>query len=356
MRYWYRFLYILTISILAIFEYKMQFIYANKLSTAASTALRKNRLQPVTLLTFDVDGTLLQGSSKQAEVSSHARAFVYAIYQVFHEYHSYDVNVFNQSYPFPSPLEYIPPERYHGGTDGLIALNLAKRMFDIDAKLSYPLLNKVFEKMYHYISNLSDNDVSKGIEALPGITETLTNLVRHEHFTDHILCGLVTGNVEGIARKKMRATGLYEIGFLSPKASDQVWQGDDESSFLGGFGSDFCSGDIEDITRMYKDRGHQIVIATKRALNLLKPNQKLVRVVHIGDAPNDILGAKYCFENNLLGDVSIDVIGVATGKFSKQCLEEFAGSTILGKWNPIILEKGVGDNEFIKHCKIISEM
>jgi len=83
-------------------------------------------------------------------------------------------------------------------------------------------------------------------------------------------------------RKKMRACGIFATGCLSPKAADQMWKGDDDASFLGGFGSDFCSGDIEDQTRIYKDRGEQIAIAYRRARSCLKNGQRIVRVVHIG--------------------------------------------------------------------------
>ena len=80
----------------------------------------------------------------------------------------------------------------------------------------------------------------------------------------------------------MRACGILATNCLSPKADDQDWEGEDDSAFLGGFGSDFCSGDIDDMSRIYKDRGEQIAIAYRRACTLLSPNQKIVRVVHIG--------------------------------------------------------------------------
>jgi hypothetical protein len=53
-------------------------------------------------------------------------------------------------------------------------------------------------------------------------------------------------------------------------------------------------GDIVDDTRNYKDRGQQIVIAYERALTLLKPSQHLAKIIHVGDAPADILAAKWC--------------------------------------------------------------
>ena len=80
---------------------------------------------PCTLLTFDVDGTLVQGSTKAAENSAHARAFGYAIGRVFGGRDDYHLQV-------PSPPLIIPPECYHGSTDGIIALNMAYYGFQIE--------------------------------------------------------------------------------------------------------------------------------------------------------------------------------------------------------------------------------
>ena len=155
----------------------------------------------------------------------------------------------------------------------------------------------------------------------------------------------------------MRATGILNAGILSPasQSQKQLWQGVDDCSFLGGFGSDFCSGDIEDVTRIYKDRGEQICIAYNRAKEILKENERIVRVVHIGDAPSDILAAKMCYEELRFGvDVTVGCVAVATGKFSSSALNEFVGVTEKGKWEPVVLEHGLADPEFIKSCGIIT--
>ena len=67
---------------------------------------------------------------------------------------------------------------------------------------------------------------------------------------DDVMCGLVTGNVEGIARKKMRAVGIMQTGALSPPSLEQgaqYWGDEEADGFLGGFGSDYCSGRIDDV-------------------------------------------------------------------------------------------------------------
>jgi len=149
-----------------------------------------------------------------------------------------------------------------------------------------------------------------------------------------------------------RATGIFHTKVLSRKADDQKWEGEDETTFLGGFGSDYCSGDIDDKTRIYKDRGEQIMIAYRRAKTLLKDDQQIVRVVHVGDAPADVLAAKHFYET-VEDEVTVSCIGVATGKFDKTTLENLIGTPIEGRWEPIVLEKGLSDENFIKHCKIL---
>ena len=149
----------------------------------------------VTLVCFDVDGTLIHGSSQQAEYSCHAKAFAHGVGKVFNNQNDYEIEC-------PSPLLKIDSSNYHGCTDGLISLNLAKAAFGIDSIDAAPKLPTVFRKMYEYFSNFDDDEVIRGIEPLPGVLNTLSEL-GSEKYKDNLLCGLVTGNVEGIARKKM---------------------------------------------------------------------------------------------------------------------------------------------------------
>jgi len=301
--------------------------------------------QPVTLLTFDVDGTLVKSvkSNKQGhEQTIHAKAFMYAIGKSFTADDSF-------SNEHSSPLDFIPPKRYHGSTDGLILLNTIQYAFNIQSSAALSKLNDMYRHMYEYFRDISDVDVANNIQPLPGVIETLKSLSSYRKSA--IMCGLVTGNVEGIARKKMRAVGIYDTGVFHRKAADQVWDGEDEHSFLGGFGSDYCSGDIVDESRQFKDRGEQILITYRRALSLLDENQDIVRVVHIGDAPNDVLAAKWCFEEGKFGPcVTVGCIGVATGSYSADTLKAFAGEPIKGLYEPVVLEDGIADPSFISSC------
>lgn len=79
----------------------------------------------------------------------------------------------------------------------------------------------------------------------------------------------------------------------------------------------------------------------------------IVRVVHCGDAPGDVLAAKYCSEENKFGDsVTVSCIAVATGKFSADYLSSLFGDFEAGKWEPYILENGIADPSFIDLCCI----
>mmetsp|Transcript_19478 Transcript_19478/g.33038 ORF Transcript_19478/g.33038 Transcript_19478/m.33038 type:complete len:428 (+) Transcript_19478:36-1319(+) len=383
---------------------------------------------PVTLITFDVDGTLVKGSYRKGlEVTAHSRAFVHAVGKIFAGDGGEE---FEGQYSTPEDL--IPKERYHGCTDGLISLNMVKYGFDIPSSVSAPRLPEIFQTMYDYIANLSDEEVVRGIHPLPGVIDKLTTLATwndlsgqyqnneevHNGCKGKVMCGLVTGNVEGIARKKMRACGIYQTGVLHPRAPDQMWRGEDEHAFLGGFGSDYCSGDIDDLSRLYKDRGEQIAIAYRRALSVLPEGCSIVRVVHVGDAPSDILAAKYCYEAQLLRPVSnvtpssssssssgttttaassdssgktpagtapafggttsttsttgttgtaisagslaipvVGCVGVATGKYSADTLAALVeGTAVTGAWEPVVLADGIADPGFIDACGIATTM
>lgn len=305
---------------------------------------------PITLITFDVDGTLVQGSSHAPDVTSHAKAFLHGAGKVMIGDDSFELK-------HSTPLDFIPGANYHGCTDGLISLHLIKRAFDIPAEQAMARLPEVFEAMHAFITRAGDADISSNTIPIAGVLDCLSALKAHPELSPHILCGLVTGNVEGIARQKMRATGIFQTGLLARPAADQLqpdqWPGTDDCAFLGGFGSDYCSGDIEDISRQYKDRGEQIVLAYQRACSLLEDNQRIVRVVHVGDAPADVLAAKYCAMESRFGPgVVTGCLAVATGSFSAEELQEVCGVSVEESWEPTVLANGVGDVAFTSSLKI----
>jgi phosphoglycolate phosphatase-like HAD superfamily hydrolase len=252
----------------------------------------------------------------------------------------------------------IPANKRHGSPDGLILLRLARATLGIEPHLAAPRLDELFSSMYEYINALENVETAKGIEALPGVMDHLTTLAARKH---EVTCGLVTGNIEGIARRKMQAVGILDTRALAPPSEEQcskVWPGSEHISFLGGFGSDYCSGNIDDDDYNYLDRAEQIAIATRRVTSSLEATttttstekKQLRRVVHVGDAPADVLAAKAFSETNQDLDLCIGMVAVATGSYSADELRILAGEARPGRWEPIILEKGMADPDFLKAC------
>lgn len=214
--------------------------------------------------------------------------------------------------------------------------------------------------MFDFVSRCDDDEVATGIAPLPGILETLSTLATdYHHGEGNVACGLVTGNVEGIARRKMRALGIHATGALTPLPQPQggrVWEGVEDIRFLGGFGSDYCSGDIDNKDRNYLDRGEQLAICVQRCIDLSSNKNTLERVIHVGDAPADILAAKaYVNHPTKPSNVCVSVVGVATGSYSVQELTDLCGESVPGVWEPVVLDgKGVGDEqEFLSACGLI---
>ena len=300
-----------------------------------------------TLLTFDVDGTLIQGSGQAAAAAAHARAFSHAVAKV--------LGVSNQN--IPPVAEALPQHLYHGSMDGLILLRLAEATLGMESSESFPKLNDMMECMYRYLLALEEGEIGRYISPLPGVIENLEKLASKE-YKDSVMCGLVTGNVEGIARLKMKTVGVYDTGALAePCETQKLWEGTQHISFLGGFGSDFCSGDITSLDRNHLDRGEQIAIAAQRCQRQLERSnapRSLTRVVHVGDAPADVLAAKALsqglLENETPDELCVGMVAVATGSYPAEQLRELAGDPIPGQWEPVVLEQGMGDPSFLKAC------
>ena len=310
-----------------------------------------------TLITFDVDGTLVKGSGQAAAASAHTRAFSYACGKVLGD----------GIHPVRPVAQALDTKDYHGSTDGLILLRLARATLGVDQEVSPETLERLFDTMYEYIAALEDDEVATGIQPLPGVLDhlaTLASLQQRQAATGGALaCGLVTGNVEGIARRKMRAVGVLATGALAPPTAEQLqkdWSGAGDIGFLGGFGSDYCSRNIQDPARNYLDRGEQIAIAARRCRSSLSSRSgagttsSLSRVVHVGDAPADVLAAKAYAEGLLDGekpdDLCIGLVAVATGSYSADQLREAAGTPIPGRWEPVVLEQGMADPYFLDAC------
>ena len=66
-----------------------------------------------------------------------------------------------------------------------------------------------------------------------------------------------------------------------------------------------------------------------------------------------MLAARHCADERLLGDdVVVGCVGVATGSYSAAELRELAGAPRPGRWEPVILEDGMADPEFLAACGV----
>jgi len=165
-----------------------------------------------TLITFDVDGTLIS-SSPGWEKGAHGRSFVHAVDSVLLESTTSDITTQIKGKTIPDILE--GPE-FHGSTDGLILLRLAKKALgsSFDAQHAASRVHCMMDEMYNFVSKCSDDEVATGIAPLPGVIQTLETLAA-DYVNNGVACGLVTGNVEGIARRKMNALKIFETGALT---------------------------------------------------------------------------------------------------------------------------------------------
>lgn len=303
-----------------------------------------NRSTSFTLLTFDVDGTLL--GSTTAETSCHAQSYSIACGKMFSP----------NGKPIEPVAQVLPRHEYHGSTDGLILLRLAKAALNIDTNESMPKLDKLMDCMYEHIQTLDDDAIASTMDVLPGVIAQLEIL---STLKDKVACGLVTGNVEGIARRKMKSMGIWDTNALSDASKEQrakkTWSGSEDIAFLGGFGSDYCSGNIVDYDRNHLDRSEQIEICYNRLKEDENGEKKksLNRVVHIGDAPSDVLAAKAFAERNTNKDLCIGLVAVATGSYSAEELSNLIGEPIPGRWEPVVLKDGMADPDFLKHCGVL---
>jgi hypothetical protein len=60
----------------------------------------------------------------------------------------------------------------------------------------------------------------------------------------------------------------------------------------------------------------------------------------VGNAPADVLAAK-CFCKTTEDNVVVGMVTVATGSYSAHELQDLAGGPVPGKWEPVVLERGM---------------
>jgi len=211
----------------------------------------------VKLILFDVDGTLVRWTGTKG---THFHAFSHA---------------FNQVYGVKTTVDII---NIHGMTDQQIITEVMKKN-GISEQQIKSKMKECMEVMIHYY-NASDEKP----EVIEGVRELLQSLEEH-----HILMGLVTGNLEPIARGKLKRCLL------------------DHFFRVGGFGSDSVK------------RADLVRIAIKRARNEFGLKQN-INAFLIGDTPLDMKAGI---------EVGAITIGVSTGSYSGNALAKAGADFVL---------------------------
>lgn len=200
------------------------------------------------LVLFDIDRTLIKGSR------GHKIAFSEA---------------FKKVYGVDTTIDII---NHHGITDQQIIIEVLKKN-ELDEPTIKSKLEECLKEMIDSFDKIVDGDK---IIVLEGVQELLEELNKN-----NILMGLVTGNLEPIARGKLKKVSL-----------DRYFK-------VGGFGSD----DI--------NRTNLVKLAIKRAEENFdfRSNNN---VFLFGDAPQDMKAGK---------EAGVKTVGVTTGIYSKEQLE-----------------------------------
>lgn len=212
------------------------------------------------LVSFDIDNTLIKSSA------GHVESLILAIKDIYGLKTS--INVIN----------------HHGMTDPEIIIRILGK-HEVDDKIIQAKLKRCMDNMQLHYAQIVQ---SENIVVLEGVFNLLSNLDQKG-----FLLGLVTGNLESIARAKLKKIGIND--FFK----------------FGGFGSDHIS------------RTELVKIAVRRAANQFQLDGNN-QIFHIGDAPQDMRAA--C-------EAGVTPIGVATGIFSTAELESAGASQVVPDLN-----------------------
>ncbi len=195
------------------------------------------------LASFDIDNTLLKSSA------GHMESLILAIKDI---------------YGLATSIDVI---NHHGMTDQEIIIKILAK-HGVGDKIARARLKKCMDSMQLHYAQIVQ---SENIVILEGVVKLLTKLDQKG-----FLLGLVTGNLETIARAKLKKIGISD--FFK----------------FGGFGSDHIS------------RTELVKIAIRRAGNQFDLDDRN-QIFHIGDAPQDMRAAR---------EAGATPIGVTTGIFS----------------------------------------
>ena len=208
------------------------------------------------LVLFDIDNTLIKKSR------GHHKAFSFA---------------FKKVYGVEATIDAI---NYYGMTDRQIIREVLKTK-GLNDQIIYSKIEECMEAMVEYFNKAIENE---DIKALKGAKKLLKELEKHG-----VVIGVVTGNVEGIAKTKLKKAGL--------------------SSYfkVGAFGSDDES------------RAKLVKLAIRRAEKMFGLSSNIEAFV-VGDTPRDMKAGK---------EAGVKTIGVATGFYSERELKEAGADFVL---------------------------
>jgi len=209
------------------------------------------------LVLFDIDKTLISGNRSHIAAFSEAFKRVYGL--------DADIAIIN----------------HHGMTDQQIIIEVLKKKGLGESEIKSKLENCMKAMVESFNEIISSDEII----ILAGVRELLRKLDEN-----NILMGLVTGNLELIARGKLKKVGLNNY------------------FKIGGFGSDD------------KNRTNLVNLAIKRA----EENAGFTfnnNVFLFGDTPRDIEAAQ---------EAGVKTIGVATGIYSEEQLKDAGADFVLG--------------------------
>lgn len=185
---------------------------------------------------------------------------------------------FRELYGIENCLRGINPD---GMTDPQIVKEIFKK--NVKKEPEEKEIKIVFEK---YLEHLKDTIWNKDYRVMEGVKELLEELKEKKNF----LIGIATGNIYEGAELKLLPSGLWKYFRFGAFASDS------------------------------EKREEILIIAKKRAENILKDKDEIEKTFVIGDTPLDIIAAKKA------GFISV---AVATGNFSPSDLMVYSPDILL---------------------------
>ena len=236
-----------------------------------------------TIVTFDIDCTLMKGKKGVVRTNSTHKIAISKGLEIV-----------------SGVICDVSEVPHHGRTDREIIIDMLK-LKGVDWNL--PMLKNIIHEVSKYEpeKGVSWGD---GLEVLPGVHQLLAELSRKPNVT----IGLVTGNVEAIAWRKLNAMKLSQ--YFQVK--------------FGGFGGDFN---------------------TRRECLQFANSQfpDAVRSFHFGDAPADMDAAAHN---------KVTPVGVLTGIFNREQLAKAAGPDS----NAIIFDDLSDTNEVLSRLSLSSKL